>query len=266
MTNQELLLFLSVLPSIVLGYIIYKKDKVEKEPTGLLIKLLFGGLGAAALTIFITIIVEGFFPSLSKEENFNVFQTFLQILLEVALVEEFSKWIFLKKITWKNKEFNYLYDAIVYGVFVSIGFATIENILYVLDGGLIVAIIRAILSVPGHIFYGVFMGYYYGISKLGEINQNEHIRKKNMILSLLIPTILHFTFDFCLSYPNAYILIFYLVFVILLYVKAFKKVNQLSKITKSLTPIPIKTTYCTNCGHEVKGTYCHNCGNKIENR
>lgn len=263
MSYQILLLF-SILPSIVLGCIIYKKDKIEKESPKLLIKLLLAGLGAAILTIIMTLIIEEIFPFLTKEKDMTFFETILEILLEVALIEELSKWIFLKKITWNNKEFNYLYDAIVYAVFVSLGFATIENIFYVLDGGITTAILRAILSVPGHVFFGVFMGYYYGISKLGEINQKENIRKKNIILSLIIPTLLHFTFDFCLTYPNLYILIFYLIFIILLYIKAFKKVNQLSNITKSMMPTLVTISYCPNCGHEVKGPYCYYCGNKID--
>jgi RsiW-degrading membrane proteinase PrsW (M82 family) len=263
--SYKVLLLLSILPSIILGNIIYQKDKVEKEPTKLLVKLFLSGIGSVILTLLLTKISKEIFPFLANEGNMTLFESFIKTFFQVALIEEFSKWIFLKKITWNNKEFNYLYDAIVYAVFVSLGFATIENILYVLDGGIEVALLRGIFSVPGHVFDGVFMGYYYGVSKLGEINHKKNIKTKNIILSLLIPTTLHFIFDFCLEHYNLYILIFYLIYVILLYINAFKKVNQISKITKSMIPQQTNISYCPNCGFEVKGPYCYNCGNKINN-
>lgn len=260
--SYKILLCLSILPSIILGYIVYKEDKVEKEPASLLTKLILGGVISAILTVIISIILEAIFPFLAIE-NKTTLESLIEILFEVALVEEFCKWLVLKKITWNNKEFNYLYDAIVYAVFVSIGFATLENIFYVLDGGIGVAILRAILSVPGHIFYGVFMGYYYGISKLGEINNRNDIKTKNIILSIAIPTILHSIFDFCITNPNMIFLTIYLVFIILLYINAFKKIIKLSKIKKSIIPKQI-ISYCPNCGTKIINKYCSNCGNQIE--
>lgn len=260
--SHKILLCLSILPSIILGYIVYKEDKVEKEPASLLIKLLFGGIISAIMTVITSIILENIFPFLAAE-NKTVLESLLEILFEVALVEESCKWLILRKITWNNKEFNYLYDAIVYAVFVSIGFATIENIFYVLDGGLEVAILRAVLSVPSHVFYGVFMGYYYGISKLGEINNRNDIKRKNIFLSLAIPTFLHFIFDFCLTNPNIIFLTIYLIFIILLYINAFKKIFKLSKIKKSIIPEQ-NILYCQNCGTKIIGKYCSNCGNQIE--
>lgn len=260
--SQKLLLFLSILPSIILGYIVYKEDKVEKEPGSLLIKLLLGGVLSAIMTIIISAILESILPFLAAE-NKTTIESLIEILLEVALVEEYCKWIVLKKVTWTNKEFNYLYDAIVYAVFVSLGFATIENIFYVLDGGLETAILRAILSVPGHVFYGVFMGYYYGISKLGEINNRNDIETKNMYLSIAIPTSLHFIFDFCLTNPTLISLAFYIIFIVMLYINAFKKIIQLSKIKRSIIPEQ-KILYCPHCGTKINSKYCSNCGEQVE--
>ena len=284
MTYIEFLLFLSVLPSIALGVMIYKKDIVEKESPGLLFKLFLGGaIGSVILTLLLSTVLEPIIPDLEDSNN-NFIYLAITTFFKVALVEEFSKWIFLKKITWKNKEFNYIYDAIVYAVFVALGFATIENIIYVLgsEGGISIAILRAILSVPGHAFDGVFMGYYYGLAKQAKINDNIKLFKRNMIFSLLIPVVFHFIFDYLLLSENSILLILYLVFIILLYINAFKRINKLSNITERLDKNDdinnnsyniveatyqtntINHRYCTNCGNLVDGNFCSVCGKKVE--
>ncbi len=284
MTYIEFLLFLSVLPSIALGVMIYKKDIVEKESPGLLFKLFLGGaIGSVILTLLLSTVLEPIIPDLEDSNN-NFIYLAINTFFKVALVEEFSKWIFLKKITWKNKEFNYIYDAIVYAVFVALGFATIENIIYVLgsEGGISIAILRAILSVPGHAFDGVFMGYYYGLAKQAKINDNIKLFKRNMIFSLLIPVVFHFIFDYLLLSENSILLILYLVFIILLYINAFKRINKLSNITERLDKNDdinnnsyniveatyqtntINHRYCTNCGNLVNGNFCSICGKKVE--
>ena len=284
MTYIEFLLFLSVLPSIALGVMIYKKDIVEKESPGLLFKLFLGGaIGSVILTLLLSTVLEPIIPDLEDSNNSFIYLA-ITTFFKVALVEEFSKWIFLKKITWKNKEFNYIYDAIVYAVFVALGFATIENILYVLgsEGGISIAILRAILSVPGHAFDGVFMGYYYGLAKQAKINDNIKLFKRNMIFSLLIPVVFHFIFDYLLLSENSILLILYLVFIILLYINAFKRINKLSNITERLDKNDdinnnsyniveatyqtntINHKYCTNCGNLVDGNFCSVCGKKVE--
>lgn len=284
MTYIEFLLFLSILPSIALGVMIYKKDIVEKESPGLLFKLFLGGaIGSVILTLLLSMVLEPIIPDLEDSNN-NFIYLAINTFFKVALVEEFSKWIFLKKITWKNKEFNYIYDAIVYAVFVALGFATIENIIYVLgsEGGISIAILRAILSVPGHAFDGVFMGYYYGLAKQAKINDNIKLFKRNMIFSLLIPVVFHFIFDYLLLSENSILLILYLVFIILLYINAFKRINKLSNITERLDKNDdinnnsyniveatyqtntINHRYCTNCGNLVNGNFCSICGKKVE--
>ena len=190
-----------------------------------------------------------------------LFGIFIYAFIYVGFIEEFSKWFFVKNITWNNKEFNHIYDAIVYSVFVSLGFATLENIMYVFTGDIWTAILRAILSVPGHVFFGVFMGYHYGLAKQASINNNKELEKKHMILSVLIPTILHGTFDFLLMTQNVTMILFYLVFVIFLYIHAFKRIKRFSNIQTNLIEEK-KYVYCHNCGTQIKDMYCPMCGTK----
>lgn len=262
MDIKELLVFLSILPSIILGKYIYDNDRISKEPSNLLIRLAVSGVLSAILTLVISFIVE-LIPGVPINYNhLGTIGLFFYCLFKVALIEEFSKWIFVKTITWNNKEFDHIYDAVVYCVFVSLGFATIENVLYVFYGGIWVALLRAFLSVPSHAFFGVFMGYYYGISKQGSINNNKRIEQKNLTLSLVMPVLLHGFFDFILLSSKGSFIIFYFAFVILLYIKSFKKIKQLSNIKENFTNTS-NILYCSNCGAKLSGPYCANCGKKM---
>lgn len=271
---MEYLLAISVLPSILLGSYIYKKDVTSKEPTGLLVGLFFAGVLSLIPAAILETIAEALFPSLF--DGSDLFLLFIGCSLGIGLIEEGVKWLFLNVITWKHKDFDHIYDAIVYAVFVSLGFATVENILYVFQYGFLTALVRAVASVPGHVFFAVFMGYYYGIAKQASVNSRKNLVTKNMLLSICIPTLAHGFFDFCLFAQTVPTIIAYLVFLVFLYILAFKKVKQLSNIKVNLNNVPVSSTpmvaqavipsrnyYCSNCGRPAIGNFCAYCGNKI---
>ena len=254
---MKLLLTLAVLPSLVLGWIIWKNDKVEKEPGGLLVGLFFCGIGSIIVTLILSAFVY-MLPMCNPNEGETLIELFFGVFIGVALVEEFSKWIFVRLVTWKNKAFTHMYDAVVYAVFVSLGFATLENILYVVDGGIGVALMRAVLAVPLHTFCGVFMGYYYGLAKQSQINNRKDLVSKNMFLSLLMPVLIHGFYDYCLFTGEVVLVLAFFIFVILIYILAFRRVFKLSKIQ-----VPLKPIYCTKCGMSSTGNFCPNCGSKM---
>ena len=175
-----ILLIISILPIIIIGNYIYNKDK-EKEPTKLLAKLFISGILSTIFVIVVSIILETLFPIFSNNtEELNTIELIVNVFIGIALVEEFSKWIVIYKIAYNHEEFNEFYDMIVYAAFVSLGFACIENILYVLSNGIGTGILRAILSVPGHACDGIFMGYYLGLAKISKTNKREDLTKKNL--------------------------------------------------------------------------------------
>lgn len=226
-----------------------------------------GGIGAVVLTLMISFFLKLFIPGLDEFLETSIFTIFLDTFIFIALVEEGSKWLFLKLISWKDQAFDYLYDGVLYAVFVSLGFATLENILYVLDGGISVAIVRAILAVPGHVCDAVFMGYFYSLAKIAAINNNQKLARKNMLLSILVPVLLHGFYDFCLM-SNFYIpeIIFY-GFVIVIYILVFRRIKRISKLKYNIYG-KIKEEdevhkYCSNCGTYVfKYNFCPLCGTR----
>ncbi len=187
-------LLLAIIPSIILFIAIWRSDKVEKEPVKLLVKLFLLG----ALTIISALIFElAGITLLSKILPDPSSMTFNLIydLFIVALAEEAGKFIVLKKITWKDPEFNYVFDAVVYSVTTSLGFATIENIKILIGKNINAAIGRGLLSVPAHVIFAIYMGYFYGLAKHSEAIGAGRTTKKHLIAALFIPILLHGLFD-----------------------------------------------------------------------
>lgn len=142
---------LALLPAIALVVWIYRQDKVEKEPRGLLWKIfLFGVLSVIPAMILEIILDEVFLVFMVFMDADTLCYVILDNFIGVALIEELCKMKAAKWAAWKHPAFNYKFDAIVYCVTSALGFAAIENVLYCLDGDMGTAVTRALLSVPSH--------------------------------------------------------------------------------------------------------------------
>ncbi len=192
---MEILFIAAVLPAVVLLIYIYKKDTVEKEPFRLIARLFVLGMVAGPLAAIVENIAFGAFESIFEEGAVLIF---LEYFIGVAAVEEGFKYLFLNTVR-KNPEFNYVFDGIVYSTAVALGFAALENILYVFDGGIEVAISRAIFSVPGHCADGVVMGIFFGLAKRLEVQGNGGRAKMCYLLAFALPVIEHGFYDTFLS-------------------------------------------------------------------
>lgn len=224
----SILLFLAIIPVVVICTFIYRKDK-NKEPGFLLVTLFLMGIASCFLVLLLTKILTLIFPFMDGQTNRNIFETMAYAFIGVALVEEFCKWIMVYIRGYINKAFDEVYDGIVYSVYVSLGFAFLENIMYVLSQkstqlGMSVAINRAFLAVPGHACDAVFMGYYLSLAKVNSYRGRKDLERNNLILSILVPTILHGVYDFCIfSNMKIFAFVFY-AFVAALYIMSLKKV------------------------------------------
>ena len=226
---------LAIIPSIILFIFIWRSDKTEKEPLSLLLKLFFFG----ALTIISAVAIGQLGDKLlsSVLAEGTIIFIFIDNFFLTALVEEAGKYFVLKKTTWKHPAFNHTFDAVVYAVCASLGFATFENILYILDGDLSTAILRGLLSVPGHVTYAIFMGYYYGMAKLESTQGGEKRSKEYLTKALWIPVFLHGLYDFCLSTEYDILILFIIIFEIVLSIIGIKKAKKLSKADRLIAAV-----------------------------
>ena len=164
------LLALAIAPCIVVMGYIYFKDKFEKEPRKLLLYSFFGGVGS----IFIAVALETTAEKIGLGVGTNYISVAILAFVVVALSEELSKYLFVRLIPYKNKAFNEPFDGIVYSVFVSMGFAMLENILYVMQHGMGTGIMRMFTAVPAHATFGIIMGYYIGKAKFDKANSVKY--------------------------------------------------------------------------------------------
>lgn len=182
------LICLAVLPVILILRYVYRKDE-EKEP---LRKLIITFVVGCLCVI----------PAGLQEEVLMLFSPSTPILkglydgfVVAGFSEEFWKLILLSLVIWRSVEFNEYFDGIVYAVFLSMGFACVENISYVFSStdlatSFSTAVVRALVSVPGHFLFAVAMGYYFSLAKFDPAKRSIHLTK-----ALIYPFLLHGTFD-----------------------------------------------------------------------
>ena len=199
------LLMIAVLPTFVIFAIVLKNARAAREPFKKIAKV-FGISVASTIVAMIlellgTALESTIFEALGKDPK-SVLGVLVDCLLVVALVEEGCKYFSFKLMIFHDREFDNTYDGVIYGAASALGFATLENILYVFDGGLGTGLLRAVLSVPLHACTGIFMGYYFGISKYKKYNDIEH-DKNPQRRAYLIAVVIHALYDFFLMAEKA---------------------------------------------------------------
>ncbi|MBQ1779934.1 MAG: PrsW family intramembrane metalloprotease [Bacteroidales bacterium] len=189
-----IILIASLLPVVLLMAYIYKRDTFQKEPWPLLMKAFGFGILSAVLDIFVAGFLQRVVPHpVSTPLN----DAFYEAFVCAAGPEEFCKLLMLYLCIWKNPHFDEYYDGLEYAAFVGLGFAGFENVLYIMQGGLGLAVGRGLFAVPAHFFFAIFMGFCFSMARF-------HYQKRRLFLTLayIIPVILHGTYDFLLMYMN----------------------------------------------------------------
>ncbi|MBR1669684.1 MAG: PrsW family intramembrane metalloprotease [Butyrivibrio sp.] len=223
----------AVIPAVFLMIKVYRSDKLEKESPYMLWNLIRAGVLSALLAL-----VEERVLSAILDMTVSVRSPLYNIILYfgiVAFAEESSKYLFMKKQTWRNPEFNCQYDGVVYAVFVSLGFALWENISYVMMYGFGTAIVRAVTAIPGHACFGVFMGIFYGIAKRldyrGEIAPSKIMR----IFAVLVPALLHGAYDYIATMNTQEGNGYFIVFVLIMFTVSFILIGKTSRADRPIS-------------------------------
>jgi len=181
---------MAVAPICVIVIYIYIKDKYDKEPKRLL--LLSFVSGAIVSILITTVLYYGFDYLLPLNNHFSIQEQFIKAFFVVGFTEEFSKYIIVRYVSQPRKAFNEPFDGIIYAVMVAMGFAATENVMYVIQGGYEVAIMRAFSAVPAHATFAVLMGYFMGKAKF-----SNHMVLLNFT-GLFLAALFHGAYDFFL--------------------------------------------------------------------
>lgn len=215
---------LAIIPGLLIIIYVYKKDKVEKEPVGLIIKIILLGVLSCFAAAYLEMFESQFLPQYPQGSLEYALTTSFCM---AALVEEIVKFLAMKIGSWRYPGFNYRFDGIVYGVSAAVGFAIYENINYVAMYGLQTAIVRAFTAIPLHAFCGVFMGVIYSYSKKAAILGNRGASIGYTLLALLVPMLIHGTYD-TFAFLGEQGTIPLLVFVVILYIAAISTIKRMS--------------------------------------
>jgi RsiW-degrading membrane proteinase PrsW (M82 family)/ribosomal protein S18 acetylase RimI-like enzyme len=185
------LIALAIAPGLAICLFIFHRDAYNREPkSNLILSFILG-----AVTVVTASFIEQLFKNFTDK---SIAGTAVKAFLVVALTEEFGKFIMLRYYAYPRKSFDEPLDGIIYGVMISMGFATFENLLYVIQSGYLgsgyqVAFLRMFTAVPAHATFGVLMGYYAGKAKFDAPNE-----KRLLLTGLLWAILFHGAYDFCL--------------------------------------------------------------------
>ena len=176
----------AILPILVLLYFIYKKDKYQPEPIGkLLLTFLVGCFSVLPASLMEMVLMQFSPESAVPNGLYNGY-------VVAGFSEELCKLLLLLLVIWRSRHFDEFFDGIVYAAYLSLGFACVENIGYVMgsDDSIMVAFTRGLLAVPAHFLFAVTMGYYVSLAKFDPEHRSGHLFK-----ALLYPMLLHGTYD-----------------------------------------------------------------------
>lgn len=187
-----LVIFAAIAPVVVLLWQILKRDSANPEPPKMLMKAFFYGMVSTVVT-FIFLPVTEMIGDITMLDDNPLALAFKQAFFSAALPEEGAKLLMLWLLLRNNPYFDERFDGIVYAVCVGMGFAAVENVLYLFsnyDSWLSVGIVRALFAVPGHFFDAVIMGYYYSHYHFGT---RRNPATKTLILAA--PVVAHGIYD-----------------------------------------------------------------------
>lgn len=179
----------AILPVALLLFFIYRKDKYQPEPIGKLLLTFFVG----CLSVIPAALMESVLMPLAPDaESFPVLNGLFDGFCVAGFCEELCKLLLLLWVIWRSPHFDEYFDGIVYAAYLSLGFACVENIGYVMQGSdqMTTALMRGVLAVPAHFLFAVTMGYYVSLAKFDPAG-----RRKHLLHALLYPVLLHGTYD-----------------------------------------------------------------------
>lgn len=224
---RTILIAAAIIPAVFLLVKVYKGDRLEREdPVFIFLLVVMGIISTAAASILEE--VGSIVLALFLNENEILYQILFYYIV-VALSEEGSKYVLLRKRTYNSREFNCRYDAVIYAVAVSLGFALWENIFYVFRFGLGTALTRALTAIPGHCSFAVFMGVWYAKEKECDLYGEKGGMYFSRLLSLLLPVLLHGTYDYLCSINTGEGALFFLIFILVMFVLSFLTVRKKSR-------------------------------------
>lgn len=212
-------LIIAIAPAALILYYIYQQDYVAKEPPRTLVRMFLWG----AFLVLPASVLENIWYI--NPLGTGVADRFMLSFFNVALIEEGLKYLIFIIFIWKDeKDYDEFFDGIVYAVFISLGFATVENIFYVTTFGTQTGIIRAVTAIPLHTVCAVISGSYLSRAKFIEDKS-----KGNLVKAFVFPVVLHGLYNFIIFIDSSFLSITVFPLLVLFYYRlGLKNIKMLS--------------------------------------
>ena len=223
------LLYISLAPVFIIALYVYLRDKYEREPILSLLKALLTGIFIVLPIVFIEGLIVQFCSSLP-----GLLYPLFKGFFVASITEEGFKFFAFMLFFWRSRNFNERFDGIVYAVYISLGFAAVENIFYVYKGGYEIGLLRALTAVPAHALFGTVMGFHLG-------NARFYPEKRNiqLLLAFLMPFTWHGLYDFLLMGQKEILIIFFIPVFIYFWINGFRKMKELSVTSIFRNDLPV---------------------------
>lgn len=184
------LILIAVFPPIYFLLFFHFKSQEKEHALSKIFFIFFLGIIILLPVLFIELIID----SIIKESIANIYlSSFLTSFIVAASCEEIAKYLIIKKFIYYNDNFNTIMDGIIYTISVSLGFATLENLIYIFNYGLNIGYIRAFTAIPLHVFASGIMGYYIGRAKSeNNLKQTNFLLKKGLLTAVIIHGLYNF--------------------------------------------------------------------------
>lgn len=203
-------LIVAIVPALLVFLIVYKMDTIEKESPKLLFKLFLGGAVAYGGAFLLGGLGRAFLQSVYTGKNVILFHLLDSFVL-CALFEQVLLLCIIALLTWKDDEFNYIFDGVVYAVTASVGLSITENLIYIFRNASTHKLSELLLTLAGHTICAIYMGYFYSMSKNDKGAGEKKLSKSHMFEAAFIPVVIYGIYIFTL---NIQIIFFYVVFII----------------------------------------------------
>ena len=226
---------LGIAPALFWLWYFYRKDKLEPEPKNLIIRAFLLGMLAVIPAAALELAINAFLPFL---DTTDIFPLAIGMFLVVGPVEEIAKFLTVRTTIYRHPEFDEVMDGVVYAASTALGFAALENVVYIvtefreegLGGGLRIAAVRAILSTPAHVAFSATWGYYLGLYKLGYSKNVTTVWK-----GIIYASLMHGAWNFIIFYGSTLGYIYLIPFSIMIFL-IFRSLSRRVKAAQDASP------------------------------
>ena len=252
LSKTLMILLITILPGVLIFSMILYSDRKSKEPLLMILICIFSGAFTICLSLIVDrILIKNNFivgNMIGDSVSYSVYR-----ILILAAVEEYSKLLVIYLFIFRNRNYDDIFDGFVYSAITALSFSVVETVMYVFSEKTYsdmssLAIVRNFTSVPLHIVCGIVMGYFLSLSKFSREKSKKFI---NIILALLIPILVHTTYNVFfsminLSEGNNAMIVVVILFVLSIYLVGIVfilKTNILNKIFITNDVFPRRKSY-----------------------